>query len=38
MTDDLSVWRSLTERLRVDLFCGLFMREADEGITVSAKT
>src|SRR4051812_3299816 len=28
---DLDVWRSLTARYRVDLFCGWFMNEVGEG-------
>jgi hypothetical protein len=36
MTDDLVVWRSITARYDVDLFCGLFMRVGNEGLTISA--
>jgi hypothetical protein len=35
---DLDVWRSLTARYRVDLFCGWFMDEGDEGLEISAET
>lgn len=38
VTDDLSVWRSVTERYDVDLFCGLFMRVGNEGLTISAES
>ena len=37
-TDDLAVWRRLADRYRVDVFCGLFMREANEGTTISPRT
>jgi hypothetical protein len=32
------IWRSLTARYRVDLFCGWFMNEGGEGLEVSAET
>jgi hypothetical protein len=35
---DLDIWRSLTARYRVDLFCGWFMDEGDEGLEISAET
>lgn len=35
---DLDTWRSLTARYRVDLFCGWFMDEGDEGLEISAET
>ena len=38
LTSELSVWRELGERFRLDLFCGLFMEESNEGLTISAKT
>jgi len=38
LTQDLSVWASLANDYRVDLFCGLFMEQTDEGVEVSAKT
>lgn len=37
-TDDLAVWRRLAGRYRVDVFCGLFMRDANEGISISPQT
>ncbi len=37
-TDDLAAWRRLAVHYRVDLFCGLFMREGNEGITISPET
>jgi hypothetical protein len=38
LTQDLKVWKALTERFQADVFCGLFMQEWNEGITVSAET
>jgi hypothetical protein len=35
LTQDLSVWHSLTSRFKVDLFCGLFLNESNEGISLS---
>ena len=37
-TDDLATWRRLAGSYRVDLFCGLFMREGNEGIEISPET
>lgn len=36
LTADLSVWRPLAEKYKPDLFVGLFMKESNEGIEVSA--
>jgi Domain of unknown function (DUF4279) len=38
MTDDRERWRDVGTQYRVDLYCGLFMRNADEGISLSAAT
>jgi hypothetical protein len=38
LNDDVAVWRSITTRFRVDLFCGLFMNSGDEGLTVAPST
>jgi hypothetical protein len=37
-TDDLAVWRRLADRYRIDVFCGLFMKELNEGIAISPQT
>lgn len=37
-TDSLAVWRSITERYDVDLFCGLFMSGDNEGLTISSES
>lgn len=36
-TSDLAVWRDLGGRYKGDLFCGLFMEESNEGLTLSAR-
>jgi len=36
MTGDIAIWQSLTRRYHADLFCGLFMRFGNEGLTISA--
>lgn len=38
LTPDLSVWTSLSQQFEVDLFCGFFMQESDEGLDISAQT
>jgi hypothetical protein len=38
LTDDLTVWRDLTTRFQADLFCGLFLQEGNEGLSLSAET
>jgi len=37
MTADLAVWRSITEKYRADLFCGLFMGVSNEGLSISSQ-
>lgn len=38
LTSDLEVWRSLTARFKVDLFCGWFMAGGNEGVSLSPDT
>lgn len=38
LTPDLEVWRTLRERYRLDLFCGWFMNESNEGVSISPPT
>jgi len=38
LTQDLTVWTSLSNSYKIDLFCGFFMEQTDEGVEVSAKT
>ena len=35
LTPDLEVWRTLSRSYRVDLFCGWFMKEGNEGVEIS---
>jgi Domain of unknown function (DUF4279) len=35
---DLAMWRALSERYKVDLFVGLFMKETNEGFSLSPET
>jgi hypothetical protein len=37
-TSDLSVWRELSSRHRIDLFCGLFLERSNRGISLSPET
>jgi hypothetical protein len=37
LSQDLNVWAGLSNEYKVDLFCGLFMHETDEGLEISAK-
>jgi hypothetical protein len=32
------VWRSLASRYKIDLFCGWFMNESNEGLEIAAET
>ncbi|NWK46454.1 DUF4279 domain-containing protein [Ralstonia pickettii] len=36
LSDDLEVWRSIGQRYKVDLFCGLFMKTGNEGLLLSS--
>jgi hypothetical protein len=38
MTGDLTVWQSITKKYHADLFCGLFMRGSNEGLTISSQS
>jgi hypothetical protein len=37
-TQDLMIWRELTSRYTADFFCGLFLKEENEGLPISAET
>jgi Domain of unknown function (DUF4279) len=37
-TSDLAVWRSIAQKHRIDLFCGLFLRDINEGMTLSPES
>jgi len=38
LTDDLTVWQRLNQQYEIDLFCGLFMKEAGEGFELSTES
>jgi hypothetical protein len=38
VTGDLAVWGDLTKQFKVDLFCGLQMKEWNRGLSISAET
>ncbi|MEO0752523.1 MAG: DUF4279 domain-containing protein [Pseudomonadota bacterium] len=38
LTDNTDVWKDLTHRFRADVFCGLFMAEGKEGVSLSNTT
>ncbi|HRY02308.1 MAG: DUF4279 domain-containing protein [Hyphomicrobiales bacterium] len=38
VSGSLEVWQSLTGRFRADVFCGLFLSEANEGGEIAAQT
>ena len=38
LTGNLDIWRSLSEKYTIDMFCGLFMEASMEGISLSAKS
>ena len=38
LSTDMAVWSTLNQKYRVDLFCGLFMEETNEGFSLSVAT
>jgi hypothetical protein len=38
LSDDVATWADLAGRFSGNLFCGLFMHEGNEGLTLSAET
>lgn len=38
LTNDFAIWKGLASRFNVDLFCGWYMAEWNEGVTISPKT
>ncbi|MBN8841494.1 MAG: DUF4279 domain-containing protein [Sphingomonadales bacterium] len=38
LNNDLAVWGDLTTRFKADVFCGVFMKESNEGLSLSAKS
>ena len=38
LASDISVWSRLLEHYEIDIFCGWFMKKANEGLGISANT
>ena len=38
LTEDFSVWKSLSERFKIDMFCGWFKNESNEGVEIAPET
>jgi hypothetical protein len=38
LTDDLGVWSTLSQRFGIDLYCGWFMQESNEGLEFTPAT
>src|SRR5205814_841637 len=38
LTQDLEVWRALSKRYKLDVFCGWFMKESNEGVDIAPET
>lgn len=38
LTVDLGVWKALAERFKGDIFCGLFLEETNEGLSLTPET
>ena len=38
LTSSMDMWRSISARYTIDLYCGFFMQETNEGLTISATT
>lgn len=38
LSGNLAVWKELTSRFKTDVFCGLFLDESNEGISIAPDT
>jgi len=38
VTSDLGVWRQLSQRFELDIYCGAFMQTTNDGIALSSET
>jgi hypothetical protein len=38
LSSDLAVWKGISEKYHLDLFCGLFLAGGNEGLTISPKS
>lgn len=37
VTDDLSAWKALADKYRIDIYCGLFLKDINRGCDLSSK-
>lgn len=37
-TQDIKVWKSLSDKFEIDLFCGFFLSESNEGLSISPES
>jgi hypothetical protein len=35
LSPDMSIWKSLNNKYKINLFCGIFMKEGNEGMSIS---
>jgi hypothetical protein len=38
LTTDMAVWNALSTRFQADVFCGLFLQEGNQGLSLSPST
>jgi hypothetical protein len=38
LTSDMEVWRVISSKYKIDLFCGLFMEDWNEGLSISPQS
>jgi Domain of unknown function (DUF4279) len=38
LTPDIGIWRNLVARFKADIFCGLFLKESNEGLEIRPET
>lgn len=38
LTSELDVWTDLASRFRAELFCGLFLKDPNDGVSISSET
>ncbi len=37
-TADLEIWKSIATKYKVDLFCGIFLRGSNEGLSITSQS
>lgn len=38
LSPDLDIWKSISDKYEIDLFCGIFMKVSNEGMEISPKS